>query len=228
MTRLPRESSTFERLHKISILWVVLINGFPPRFCLPVRAHLRENLHFIICRLKVMLGTLLHFDRHVGIVLKIFCEPDSTEMAPAKFLNDDVPIDENFSNMNSMITTDFVIRHSFVLTRILLVKEWIRNHIFEWLKLRLFSMYQGLTGLVFAWFLIFRLGLFLPLVSLALLFRLGCLLRRRLIRNLIALRKCLLLLRVEQWASELLDLSVSRLRKCRLNSSRWSDADVAP
>ena len=63
-----------------------------------------------------MLGTLLHLDCNIAIVLKILCEPHSREVSPTKLLDNDVAIKQNFSNMDWVIASYLVIRHALILT----------------------------------------------------------------------------------------------------------------
>ena len=52
-------------------------------------------------------------------------------MAPAELLDDYVPVEENLTDMHRVIPTDLVIRHAFVLARVLIVEESVIDFIFQ-------------------------------------------------------------------------------------------------
>ena len=52
-------------------------------------------------------------------------------MAPAELLDDDVPVEEDLTDMHWVIATDLVIRHAFVLARVLIVEESVIDFIFQ-------------------------------------------------------------------------------------------------
>lgn len=56
-------------------------------------------------------------------------------MAPTKFLNQDIPVDKNLSNMARMIATNFIILNTLILTMIFLVEFF--NPVFQvsWLSM---------------------------------------------------------------------------------------------
>ena len=56
-------------------------------------------------------------------------------MAPTKFLNQDIPVDKNLSNMTRMIATNFIILNTLILTMIFLVEFF--NPVFQvsWLSM---------------------------------------------------------------------------------------------
>lgn len=81
-----------------------------------------------------MLRTLLHLYGDIGVELEIFGEPDGGKVTPAQFLDNYVSVKQNFAYMNGVVSPDLVVRHAFVLTRVLIVKIGIFNYIFEWFE----------------------------------------------------------------------------------------------
>ena len=70
-----------------------IVSGLPiPSRVLMMLLNLLQNLNFIECCFHVVRATFLNLNGNVGIVLEILAEPDSGKMAPAKFLNNDVPV----------------------------------------------------------------------------------------------------------------------------------------
>ena len=53
-------------------------------------------------------------------------------MTPTQLLNDNITIQQNFSDMDWVVTSDFVIRHTFIFAGVLLIKEGVRNFFFQW------------------------------------------------------------------------------------------------
>ena len=69
-------------------------------------------------------------------------------MTPAKFLNYHVSIEKDFSNMNRMIPSNFVIRHALILTWILVIEETLADLILQWSEIlfRFILSYSSFTG----------------------------------------------------------------------------------
>lgn len=78
-----------------------------------------------------MLSALLNFHGYIRIVFKIFCEPNSREVSPAELLDDHVSIEKNFTNMHWVVTSNLVVRHSLVLTGVLIFEKTLANLILE-------------------------------------------------------------------------------------------------
>jgi len=98
---------------------VVLLDGLLPFFLFPIWAHLIQNFDFIISGFKIILAGFLNFQSDVSVVLVVFWKPHGWKMSPTKFLDDNVSVQKHFSNMNGVIASNFVIRHSFILA-------WVR------------------------------------------------------------------------------------------------------
>ena len=75
-----------------------------------------QDFDFVIGRLCIMRCTFLDFHGDVGVVHRVFSKPDCREMAPSKFLNGDIAIDHNFTDMHRMVAANLVVSYSFVLT----------------------------------------------------------------------------------------------------------------
>jgi len=61
--------------------------------------------YLIVAGLEVVLGAFHDLDCHVGRVLEILGEPDGREMAPAQFLDEDVPVGENFAHVAGVVSS---------------------------------------------------------------------------------------------------------------------------
>lgn len=116
---------------KLRIILIVIVNRLLPLWGLPIGGYLVQDFDFIISGLQIMLCALLDFHCNITIVFEIFCEPDGRKMTPTEFLNYYVSIEKDFSNMNGMIASDFIIRHALILTRILVFEEALTNFVFQ-------------------------------------------------------------------------------------------------
>ena len=113
------------------------MHALRPALALPVRGNLVQNLYFVVRRLQVVLGTLLHLDGHIRVELKILGEPDCAEVAPAELLNNDIPVEQDFTHVNWVVAADLVVRHAFVLARVLFVEERVVYYVSERSKVQL-------------------------------------------------------------------------------------------
>jgi hypothetical protein len=77
-----------------------------------------QDLYFVVRSFYVVHGTLLHLERHIIVVLRVTSEPDGREMAPTKLLHDDVPVNQPLTDVHGMVSTNFVVRDTFVLAGI--------------------------------------------------------------------------------------------------------------
>ena len=98
-----------------------------PLLVSPILGNLIKDFHFIVRSFEIVLGAFLYFDGDITIVLQIFCEPDCGEMTPAELLNDDISVHQNLADMDGMIPSNLVVRHTFVLTTILVIEERVVN-----------------------------------------------------------------------------------------------------
>ena len=78
-----------------------------------------------------MLCTLLHLYCHIAVVLEVLGQPDSREVAPTELLNDDVAIEQDFSDVDRMVATYLIIRHALILARILVIEKSVVNLLFQ-------------------------------------------------------------------------------------------------
>jgi hypothetical protein len=92
------------------LVLLILSEGLYPLRIERILSHFLKNFnlwlsdeYLIIGSLEIVLRTLHDFDGNVGGVLEIFGQPDSREVSPAQFLNEYIPIVENFPNMARMI-----------------------------------------------------------------------------------------------------------------------------
>lgn len=67
-------------------------------------------------------GRFHHFNSNIGAKFKILGEPDSREVSPTKFLDENIPVDENFANVARMIPPDLIILNPLILTMILIIQ----------------------------------------------------------------------------------------------------------
>jgi hypothetical protein len=77
-----------------------------------------------------MLCALLDFDCNIAIKFEIFGQPHRRKMAPTQLLDNDVAIKQDFTNMNRVIATYFVVGHALVFARIVVVKKLVVDDIF--------------------------------------------------------------------------------------------------
>jgi hypothetical protein len=84
-----------------------------------------------------MLRTLLNLDGDIRVKLKILCKPHGTEVAPTKFLNNNIPVEEDFTHVHWVVPADLIIRHAFVLATVLIVEERIMYYVFQRGKVQL-------------------------------------------------------------------------------------------
>lgn len=99
-------------------------------------------MYLIVSSLQVVRGTLLNFQRHIGIVLEILGQPHCREVTPSQLLNDDISLEEDLANMDGMVacmlitknTSNLVILHALVLAIVFLVQ--LVEHLLELLVQR--------------------------------------------------------------------------------------------
>jgi hypothetical protein len=81
-----------------------------------------------------VLGTFLHLNGHIRVEFKIFGKPDCAEMPPTELLNNDIPVEQDFTHVNWVVSSDLVVWHAFVFARVLLVKERIVYYVSQGCK----------------------------------------------------------------------------------------------
>ncbi len=94
-----------------------------------------QYLNLVIRSIQIMRSWFHNFNCDISSIFEIFSEPNCGEMAPSKFLNQDIPVDKNLSNMARMIATNFIILNTLILTMIFLVEFF--NPVFQvsWLSM---------------------------------------------------------------------------------------------
>ena len=97
------------------LVLVVLLQRIQPFFLHPVGGNLVQDLHLIERCDQVVTRRALNLQRDVGVVLDIFGEPDSREVAPSQLLDNQVPLDEHFTDVHRVVSAELVIRHALVL-----------------------------------------------------------------------------------------------------------------
>lgn len=60
-----------------------IVSASPPLFTVASFLNLLKDLYLVESSLHVVRGALLNFDCDIGIILKIFAQPNSGEVAPA-------------------------------------------------------------------------------------------------------------------------------------------------
>ena len=58
-------------------------------------------------------------------------------MAPAELLNYDVPVHQNLAHMNGMVASNLVVRHTLVLTTVLVIEKRVINLLLKRSKVKL-------------------------------------------------------------------------------------------
>ena len=90
-----------------------------------------------------MLCAFLHLDSHITTILKILGKPHRRKVAPTKFLNDNVSLEENLANMDRMVASDFVVWHALIFTWVLVIEKWFIQFFFERGEFLLFFPFCG-------------------------------------------------------------------------------------
>jgi len=55
-------------------------------------------------------------------------------MPPTELLNNDIPVEQDFTHVNWVVSSDLVVWHAFVFARVLLVKERIVYYVSQGCK----------------------------------------------------------------------------------------------
>ena len=84
-----------------------------------------------------MLGTLLDFYGNIRVMLKILCQPDCAEVTPPQFLNNHISVKKDLPDVNWMVATNLVVRHTLVFARILFVEKFVINHFSQGSKIKM-------------------------------------------------------------------------------------------
>lgn len=126
--------------HQMLICLVIFFNRSCPFVSFPILGDLVENIHLIISSFNIVLGTFLNFQGNVAIEFKILSKPNSREMSPSKFLNDNVSIKQYLSYVDWVITTDFVVRHALILAGVLVLVETLVKNFSERLEILIFHI----------------------------------------------------------------------------------------
>lgn len=134
MGTLRDDTKLLEPGHKVLVLLVIVLDGILPLLGFPIGGYLVKNIYLVIGSLNVVLRTLLHFECHIAVVSQIFCQPNSRKMTPTEFLNNNISVKQNFSNMDWVIAANLVVRHSFVFTGIFILVEALTEHFSQWVE----------------------------------------------------------------------------------------------
>lgn len=84
---------------------IVRLEGSLPLRCSHFFIHHLQYFDLIIRSIQVMWGRLLDLQRHIILIPKILRQPDSGEMPPSQFLDDNVAVHDNFSDVNWVVPT---------------------------------------------------------------------------------------------------------------------------
>lgn len=76
-----------------------------------------------------MRGAFHDFDGDVVSVLEVFGEPDGGEVSPAKFLDENVSVDEDLANVTWVIPANFIIFNTLIFTMIFFIE--VENEILK-------------------------------------------------------------------------------------------------
>lgn len=100
----------------VMIILVVAFQALQPLLLIDVLSDDVEDLYLVVGCGLVAGGTLLHFQCDIGILMfHILGEPHCRELAPAQLLDNDVAIDQDFTEMHGVIASDLVLFDPFVL-----------------------------------------------------------------------------------------------------------------
>lgn len=108
---------------KLSIGILIALDALHPLWILNVLGYLLQNLHFIVGGFDVVRSTLHDLDSDVVVVLEVASEPDSRKVSPTQFLNEDIPVQEDFADEAGMIASHLVVLDAFVLTVVLFIQS---------------------------------------------------------------------------------------------------------
>ena len=109
-----------EGIKKSNNVSIITIFAIPSRL-LVMHLDFLKDLDFIKCCLHVVWRTFLDFYGDICFVFKIFAQPYCREMAPSQLLDNDIPLEENFSNMDRMIATNVIIFNALIFRVMLLI-----------------------------------------------------------------------------------------------------------
>ena len=124
----------------VQLFWIFRIVGFQwvePLFFHPIWWALIENFDLIKGCFKILWSAPLYFERHIRIIIDIFGQPNGWKVTPTQFLNNDVPTDENLSNMHAMVPANFVVRHPLILRWICIFIKRFTQFEFQWSVLQI-------------------------------------------------------------------------------------------
>ena len=62
-------------------------------------------------------------------------------MAPAELLNDDVPVHQNLANMDGMVASNLIVRHTLVLTAVLVIEKRVVNLLLQRSEVKLVVLF---------------------------------------------------------------------------------------
>ena len=101
----------------------VCVNGLDPVLKEGVLGDNIQNLDLIVSSLSVMTSTLLDFESNVRVIESVSCEPYSREVAPSKFLHDDVSLDQDLTYMHWVIPANLVISDTFIFALVTICEQ---------------------------------------------------------------------------------------------------------
>ena len=76
---------------------------------------LLEDLHLVKGCIHIVGRALLYLYCDKGLVFKIPAEPDSRKVPPAQLLNHSVPVDQYFSDVYRVVSTNVIVLYALVL-----------------------------------------------------------------------------------------------------------------
>lgn len=71
---------------------LMLSELFDPGCLVHLLRDLLQNLHFIVGCFQIVFGAFLDFDGNIGVIFKVFAEPDGGKVPPAKLLNGNIAV----------------------------------------------------------------------------------------------------------------------------------------
>lgn len=103
-------------------VYLVFLQTFDPFWVFNIFGNFLQDFNFIEGRFQVVRRAFLNFYGYICIIFKILSNPDRGEMSPPYLLDHNISFQKNFSHMNRVISSNFIILDALVLTMMLLIQ----------------------------------------------------------------------------------------------------------
>jgi hypothetical protein len=88
-----------------------------------------KDFNFVVGGFQVVRGAFHDFDSDVVSILEVFGEPDSGEVSPSEFLDKNVSVDEDLTDVTRVIPANFIIFNALIFTMVLFIE--VENEFFK-------------------------------------------------------------------------------------------------